>query len=183
MTSVLYIPGLGSGRSFTIQRSWVRTLNVFRSKGKKISIFDSKWESNESYIEKYGRLKKFYDETGKPPTIWAVSAGASLGVRLCYDDGSYKSLNLVCGKVYGPEKIGQFYRQAAPAFVESVEFSSQLAGQLRPESCLCYVPIDDADGVIETKDMSMDGSKIVALPPLKHVSAIIYALAIYLPRL
>jgi hypothetical protein len=183
MTNTLYIPGLGGKRSILLQRAWVRGLNVFRSPEEKISFFDPRWETDELYTDKYERLQHFYEQIGRPSSVWAISAGASLAVRLCVEISDDPSLHLVCGKIFGSEKIGQGYRNRAPAFTESVEQSERLAEQLSPASALCYVPKDDADGVIETVDMTLDGAQTVALPRLRHARAIGYALVRYLPRI
>ena len=181
MSKSLYIPGLGGKRSILLQRTYIGVLNVFRRKNNHISFFDPHWETEEPYATKFERLRLHYQQAETPQTVWAVSAGASLAVRLCVELDSQPKLNIVCGKVLGSEKIGENYRRRAPAFMESVESSEILYNDLDPDMTTCYIPKDDADGVIETVDMTVPGSRIVDLPALRHARAIGYALLRYLP--
>ena len=182
MSKSLYIPGLGGKRSILLQRAYIGGLNIFRKKQNHISFFDPRWETNEEYSAKFDRLLTRYEEAGKPPTVWAVSAGASLAVRLCVELVEQPHLNIICGKVLGSQNIGEHYRKRAPAFVRSVEYSQTLYEQLDPNLCTNYIPKENADGVIDTSDMTIPGSKIVDLPPLHHARAIGYALLRYLPK-
>lgn len=183
MAKVIYIPGLGGGLIFTLQNTLVKILNIFRNKNSKIVIFESLWESSEIYNDKYNRLRDFYNASGKPKVVWAISAGATLAVRLSSEFADDLTLHIVCGKIFGPEKIGQHYIDIAPAFLESAKFSDKLASRLNPESCICYVPINNADKVIDSKDMKIPKARIVNLPAFRHTSAISYALIRYLPYL
>lgn len=154
-------------------------LNMFRKN--KILFFDPRWETSEKYDEKYKRLLEFVGSIGNISTIWGVSAGASLAVRLGTEHSSATSLKLVCGKVYGPGSIGIEYQRRAPAFVEAVTYGDSHAAQLRPEQVTCYVPKDDADGVIKSTDMIIPSTSIVTLPKLRHSRAILFVLLRYLP--
>lgn len=182
MSQSLYIPGLGGKRSILLQRTYIGLLNVFRSKSNHISFFDPRWETEEPYPTKYERLLLHYEQSESPPIVWGVSAGASLAVRLCVELANQPQLNIICGKVLGSTKIGSHYRRRAPAFVESVESSETLCSNLDPERCTCYIPKNDADGVIETIDMSIPNSRIIKLPAFRHARAIGYALMRYLPN-
>lgn len=181
MTKTLYIPGLGGKRSILLQRTYIGALNVFRRKNNHISFFDPRWETEEPYATKFERLRSHYEQAERPRTVWAISAGASLAVRLCVELDNQPQLNIVCGKVLGSTKIGDNYRRRAPAFVESVESSEVLYSDLNTDTTTCYIPKDDADGVIETVDMTIPGSRIIDLPALRHARAIGYALLRYLP--
>jgi hypothetical protein len=183
MNSTLYILGLGSQRVDRMQKAWVAGINLFRSSNNKIHVFESRWETDEPYDDKFERLREFHEQIGRPSRVWAVSAGATLAVRLCVEVDDDVDLHIVCGKIYGPEKIGQDYINRAPAFLESAQISDELARRVNPEFVTCYVPKNDADGVIESIDMQIPDAQSIELPALKHAKAITYALVRYLPAL
>jgi hypothetical protein len=103
-----------------------------------------------------------------------------MAVRLCseYEDSF---LHAVCGKILHPETIGLEYQRRAPAFVLSATYSHRLATQALGIRTRSYVPRNDADGVIASRDMLIPVAEQIDLPSLKHAQAIVYALVRYLP--
>ncbi len=177
MSESLYIPGLGNGRLSDAQKKYVAFLNRLRSPKRHIDFFDARWETAETYEEKYARLRAY-----APRKVFAISAGSSLAVRLAAEDPRVEEVHLICGKVTGAEKIGPQRQQQAPALLPSVRYVEQLIdGGLSGEKFTCYVPNAEDDGVLETVDMVLPNAKIVKLPPLNHAFAISYALVRHVP--
>lgn len=177
MSEVLYIPGLGNGRLLTAQRGYVALLNRMRSPEEQIDFFEAKWETDEPYDEKYDRLL-----AADPRKIFAVSAGAALAVRITIEQPKVEVAHLICGKVTAPETIGPVYQSRAPALLEAVQESDELIkGGNHGNRFVCYVPRLEYDGAIETVHMVVPNAPVVELPPFKHLLAISYTLARYVP--
>ncbi len=156
------------------------SVNKIRSPENQIAFFDPKWETAEGYHDKFERLRDLHEAAGRPFSVWAVSAGASLATRLCVEVDDDTAAHLVCGKIRGSASVGAEHQQRAPAFLESVEYSEMLAGLLN-DATRCYVPKNNADRVIGSQDMIVPQARVIDLPALRHKYAITYAAVRFLP--
>lgn len=185
---VLYIPGLGAGRSMNIQKRYLNVLNKL-SRRRQYFLFEPNWETEPQQNAKqlYERLEEFYESNARPSIIYANSAGGALATRLAIEQTGISECHLICAKILGAAKIGPEYRNRAPALYESVSESETIANKI-PEAearkFYCYTPKNqENDGVLETIDMKIAGSHEVALPALQHAAAITYAALRHLPRI
>lgn len=176
----LYIPGLGEGAVLSFQKKYIALLNVFRSKQNKIVVFDSQWESDETFETKFNRLRSMYEHI-HPVNIVGPSAGGSLAISL-YLEHTNTKVYVICGKLRGSEKIGEAYNRRAPALIDAVKMSEQKLAVIKAGDITSYVSRTDYDGVVEKVDMFTDDMKVVTLPIVSHGRAILYWLLLYLPR-
>ena len=178
---VAYFPGLGGASTVAKQLRFLNLLNKL-SRKKRYVLFDPKWESLESKVDKEGRFHTFMREQAPNKAI-GVSAGATVGV-LAMEEYDLERALLICGKTRGSEKIGLPYQKRAPAFVHFVQQSERAIVSLseaQKNRTTCFVPI--FDGIIETVDMVVPGSRVKRLPTLFHTPSIIYSLIRHVPRI
>lgn len=179
-TTIIYIPGLGSGPLSRLERKVIQWLGRTRP----IIFFESQWHQSESYADKYRRLHNFANEQTDANQLIAVgiSAGASLAVRLL-KDGIATQVHSVSGALKGAENIGQAYQTRAVALYDSVKQSESIirSGAIDAANVTIYKPL--IDGVIRMKNMTLQGAEQVRLPVVGHPLGIIVAVLLYIPRL
>lgn len=178
---ILYIPGLGEGFVLTVQKVYIFFLRLFSRK--KIFVFDSRWETEETSDDKLHRLQDFYVSSGSPKIIVAPSAGGALAINLLSENSGIDAVHVICAKLQGSEKIGKRFQTRAPALKAVVRASENALAILPKDKVICYIPDNEFDGVVEREDMQGEGLTTVDLPDTSHGRAITIWLLKYLPRI
>lgn len=181
--NILYIPGLGEGFVLKVQLFYIAFINAFRTSENRIVVFESRWESAETYPDKMLRLQAFYKKYNHPEVIVAPSAGGALATLLSNSNNDLKEVHVICAKLKGSHKIGEYYQKRAPALLDTVKASEKILKTITNKNIMSYVPNNEYDGVVDTEDMFEEGFTIIKLPNLRHSRAILYWLLRYLPKI
>ena len=180
MTTLLYLPGLGSERLLKIQRRYLKW--KCRKRGFELVFFESRWHDDEPYTEKWQRLLEDTTSTSAESTIvLAVSAGGALLTRFVSENPTVKSAHCMSAKLKNAEAIGSSYRKRAPALFDAVRESQAVLGDMNlAEKTIVYRPLFDT--VVPLKDMIIPGARRKRFFGFEHITALIWALVFHFPK-
>ena len=90
---IIVVTGMGGDSAV---RKICRIIQRWNDKSNRVVLFDSQWESAESYPDKYKRLLDFYDSLDSNEiSVVAYSAGGALAVRLLAERSNINKLVIV----------------------------------------------------------------------------------------
>lgn len=180
---VLLILGLGDDQVVERQLGFVNRLNENRGEEAQIRVFDTLWQTDETYGDKRQRLSEYVAEHSGIEVVYAISAGASLGMSLVPELPAQTEYHFVSGKLRYPETIGRQRRKRAPALYDSVVASERVisSNDLTKFKMTCHVGF--LDGILQQKDMRVPGVKVSRIPMINHSAAIILSYATILRKL
>jgi pimeloyl-ACP methyl ester carboxylesterase len=150
-------------------------------------VFDSMWDTDESYTAKYSRLMDFCEEielgVDEELTVIGVSAGGSLAIRYLHENPDVDKAYLVAGKLRGSKSIGENYQKRSPALLESVRISEGLLATRNGIGADTTVMRALFDNIVPLNDMLIENARRIRIPIIGHTFSIGLALILYFPRL
>lgn len=179
----LLLTGLGDDEVVNRQVDFVNWLNKRRPSDAQIHVFNTLWQTNEAYKDKKRRLLNFLAEHAGVEVVYAVSAGASLGMSLVPELPKSTEYHFISGKLLYPESIGLERDTRAPALYDSVVASEEIIASydLNQYKMTCHAGY--LDGILEQKDMRIPGIPFERIHMVNHSATIVLAYATILRRL
>lgn len=177
MRQILYIPGLGDAKP----TGWI--VKRWQNSSRKVTIFDTKWSTKETHLQKYTRLKKMYHSISNQGEVQivAISAGGSLATKLLSEFPEIKSAKLISCKLKDTTSIGSNFQKLAPALIESVAASERALKSVEnyQHKITVYRPL--IEWLVPLGDMIAGDSKTKRIPAIGHAMGIGIALIFYAP--
>lgn len=164
----LLLTGLGDDKTVNRQVRFVNWLNKRRPADAQIHVFDTLWQTPEDYQTKKHRLLQFVGEHPGIEAIYAISAGASLGMSLVPELPMSTQYHFISGKLLNPGSIGAERNSRAPALYNSVVASQQVieSYDLSQYSMTCHAGY--LDGVLEQQDMRIPNVPFERIHMINH---------------
>lgn len=182
---IIYIPGLGDQNMFGQHAAHY----LWRLQGATVYTYPLAWADKEPFAPKFERLLAYVDKLvakGFQVSLVGVSAGATaaLNVLAARPDTIHKVV-LICGAVQHPEEVQEHTKQINPAFWESMLYlhahSLKALTPHEKQKIVSYIP--QADEVVATKNMRIQGISYESLPTRGHVKSIVYAITVAAHRI
>lgn len=180
---ILLLTGLGDDKTVNRQVKFVNWLNKRRPADAQIRIFDTLWQTGEDYLTKKSRLLSFVAEHSGIKVVYAISAGASLGMSLLPELPMTTEYQFISGKLLYPDSIGDERNNRAPALNDSVVACEQVieSYDLSQYNITCHAGY--LDGVLRQKDMRIPGVPFERIHMINHSATIAVAYPTILARL
>lgn len=180
-TLVLF--GLGDKKAIGIQNSIIAFLNKRRPEDAKIHVFETSWQTAETYSDKRARLSTYIALHPNVKVVYGISAGASLAMSLVPELKNDTEYHFVSGKLLRPETIDSERNARAPALYDSVVSSQALATELPVNDFSMHCHVGYLDGVLAQEDMRIPGVPVHRIPMVNHTATILLAYATILRKL
>ena len=152
-SEILLLTGLGNDKVVTRQERFVEYLNKRRPVNAQIHVFPTKWQTAETFSEKWERLLKFTESYPNISLVYGISAGASLGMCLVPKMSKTTKYHFICGKILHPETIGPERKLRAPALFYAVTASETVVSSLDLAHLDMRCHSGYLDGVLLQEDM------------------------------
>ena len=171
----LLLTGLGDDKTVDRQVKFVNWLNKSRPQDAQIHVFQTLWQTQETYQAKKSRLIEFVNDHAGIKVVYAISAGASLGMNLVPALPMATEYHFISGKLRYPDSIGLERNKRAPALNDAVVASEDVIDSydLSEYNITCHAGY--LDGVLEQKDMQIPGIPFNRIHMVNHSMTIALA--------
>ena len=172
---VIYVPGI-SDDSY-LQSTWV---GLWKLHGVDGQFHAMPWLGNEPFEPKFQRLLDkidTYTERGHQVSLVGASAGAGAVINAYMErKESITGVVYICGKILGPETVGETVYAQNPAFRTSMSRLQDNLKRLTPaDTAKMYSFYSPADTYVPHEATIIPGVQESALPPLRHGRAILFS--------
>lgn len=174
---VIYVPGIMDDVAYA-QSTLVRLWRIYNLVGLTHSM---PWTGAADYPAKAQRLLALIDSLhaqGRTVSLVGASAGASAVLNAYHDRlDVINGVVLVCPKINNSDNIGSEIETKNPSFIQSMNVLEVRLPQLTDANKQRIISLlSPRDGLVPREDSFIAGVTEQRLPPLRHNSAIAYAI-------